>query len=152
MYPPSMFRAKIRKKYVLFFHLKIIVLTAVKNCSILRRRVILMRMYRSIYKQQRRRIQAYDAYILSCKCFSLRTCNWFCETCTASASRGFVPPHRAANRLSTTGISLTTFLWKPPFCIYLLVLKHPHSNMILSSFCIPKVVKMPQIFLKSIHK
>ena len=39
MYRRSMFRAKIRKISVFFFHLKIIVLTAVKKCSILHRRV-----------------------------------------------------------------------------------------------------------------
>ena len=42
MYPKFMFyREKIRK-YQDFFHLKIIVFTAVKSCSILHRRVIVM--------------------------------------------------------------------------------------------------------------
>ena len=35
-----------------------------------------------------------------------------------------------------------TILWKPPFCNSPChSLKHPHTNMILSSFGIPKVVK-----------
>ena len=32
---------------------------------------------------------------------------------------------------------------------YHLVLKHPHTNMILSSFCIPKVVKSAEIFFEN---
>ena len=36
---------------------------------------------------------------------------------------------------------------------YHLVLEHTHTNMILSSFCFPKVVKrMSQKFWKSVHK
>ena len=42
MYPRSMFRAKIRKKNVTFYHLKIQVFTSVKNCSVLHGRVIVM--------------------------------------------------------------------------------------------------------------
>ena len=34
------------------------------------------------------------------------------------------------------------------FCAYHLVLKHPHTNMILSSFCIPTDVKSATKFLK----
>ena len=38
MYPQSMLRAKIRKN-ITFFHLKIIIFTAVKYCSILHGRI-----------------------------------------------------------------------------------------------------------------
>ena len=42
MYPRSMFYVKIRKNIAIFFHLKIMILTAVENCSISHGRVFVM--------------------------------------------------------------------------------------------------------------
>ena len=62
-----------------------------------------------------------------------------------------VPKYLDTNNFAAHSKTQTTLL-TPSFGNRLfachLVLKHPHTNMILSSFCIPKVVKSATIILK----